>query len=150
MSYCRNPHYIYPTGDGVSFDGTLIGDEELDIWLYNMLLICRRSELMERLKHGKECGLAKYDSDFNILADDNIEVIHEKLFINKNEDNIIKLLMNNIKDIDYDEHDNIITGSDAQSILDECKIPQSEKSKENGKKLVEYYDKKYKNKEEFY
>lgn len=53
MSYCRSPHYIYPTFDGVWFNGTVIPNEEINVFLYKILLLGHRDELKERVKEGR-------------------------------------------------------------------------------------------------
>lgn len=115
MSYCRNPFYIFPTGDGVEFSGTYIEDVQLNVWLYNMLCKNRREELMQRVKQGKQISLKMEDPNFvfkvikeNIdttimteeefdklyyLNEDTPELQAEKIWQEANEDELIKSLL---------------------------------------------------------
>ena len=115
MSYCRNPYYIYPTGNGVSFMGTFVEDVQLNVWLYNMLLKNRREELIKRIKLGKkEClkmedpkfieNVTKNNIDTENMSDEEFdkiyylnendpELIAEKTFDEANEDEIIRNLL---------------------------------------------------------
>ena len=93
MSYCRNPHYIYPTLDGVQFNSVYVPDEAIDIWLYNMLLRSRREELRERILHGKAMELRIEDSDFNILPEDHPEVELTRRYQEMNEDQLFKFVI---------------------------------------------------------
>lgn len=95
MSYCRNPHYIYQTGDGVEFDGTFISDSALNVQLYNVLLRNRRKELISRLKQGKLEDINKIDINFNPLPEDDPEIICDKKYQERNEDELIKNLLQN-------------------------------------------------------
>lgn len=55
MSYCRLPHYIYPTGYGINFlsSNAEVSNDEIDIFLYKIFLT-RRDEFIKRVEHGKK------------------------------------------------------------------------------------------------
>lgn len=61
MSYCRIPYMIYPTKNGVRFNLTEISNDEVDVFLYKILLT-RRDELRQRVIHGKDIIMKHQDS----------------------------------------------------------------------------------------
>jgi len=81
-----------------------------------------------------ERGIGK-EKDFNCEGNNCVDCWKIALF---NELTKIKTLD---KTTDTNKNYSIITGKDAKRILDECKIPQSKESKENGEKLIKYFNK---------
>jgi len=54
MSYGRDPFYIYDGGDYLFLDGTTVGEDVINAFLYKILLTGRRDELIKRLQCGKK------------------------------------------------------------------------------------------------
>ncbi|MBO8161329.1 MAG: hypothetical protein H0Z24_06795 [Thermosipho sp. (in: Bacteria)] len=94
MSYSRmpEPHYIYPTGDGVRFDLDYISNDKIDLFLYKLFLKYRRKELIERLKHGRK--LARTHIDGNELDGEDKEYWKMHIeWLNNNEDELLRQLL---------------------------------------------------------
>jgi len=94
------------------------------------------------------CLFTNITSDLNITSNDDVDMETVKQILdNPNEIfqivkerlNIIIYEVNN--DESFKKDNNIITGKDAEIIYEESKIPQSEKSKKNGKKFMNYFNK---------
>jgi hypothetical protein len=121
MSYSRypEPYYIYPSGGGIIFvdsDNVFISDGEINYLLYELLLKYRRNELIERLTRGRELHLKLTKSNnflyeklqkgekltdddiinsFNDMPEDDPEMIAHKQWLESQEDELIKSLLNN-------------------------------------------------------
>lgn len=94
MSYGRNPHYIYSSGDELYFEpyGS-IPEHAINAFLYKILLRSFRDELKERLREGKKEWM--YQLKYNAEECKLIELPQEPEYIEwmeANEDEIFKFL----------------------------------------------------------
>jgi hypothetical protein len=114
MSYGRNPYYIWSDGEKLWLNDTIVDEKIINAFLYKVLLLNRREELIQRLQEGKQVwmvqknikGLNDLFNKKEIMTEEefkekmkNLVIIEEPQdqryidWMNSQEDNILKQLM---------------------------------------------------------
>lgn len=98
MSYGRKPYYIYwdDESDEVRFDFVGIPNEEINAFLYKILMSNRRAELAERLQKGRKVWEDQYKEDDDTPA---LE------WLDKNTDDVLNKLMEGYDGTDHSPND---------------------------------------------